>query len=67
MPDITTISSDKSERAIKVGKVIHLPNLPEYPKTLEEGIVYLINTEKMSLGDVNLLCKNASNILQMVL
>jgi len=67
MPDITTISSDKSERAIKVGKVIYSLNLLEYPKTLEEGIAYLINTKKMSLEDVNLLCKNASNILQIVL
>ena len=67
MPNITTISSNKSERAIKVGKVIHSPNLPEYPKTSKEGIAYLINTKKMSLEDVNLLCENASNILQIVL
>jgi hypothetical protein len=63
MPNITTISSDKSKQAIKVGKVIYSLNLLEYPKTLKEGIAYLINTKKMSLGDVNLLCKNASNIL----
>jgi hypothetical protein len=67
MPNITTISSDKSKWAIKVGKVIYSLNLLEYLKTLEEEIAYLINTKKMSLGDVNLLCKNASNILQMVL
>jgi len=60
MPDITTISSNKSERAIKVRKVIHSPDLPEYPKTLEEEIAYLINTKKMSLEDVNLLCENAT-------
>lgn len=63
MPDLTTISSDKSERAIKVGKVIYLPDLPEYPETSEEGVVYLVNTANMSTEDVDLLCENVGNPL----
>jgi hypothetical protein len=49
MLEITTISSDKSERAIKVGTVIYSPDLLEYPKTLDEGVAYLINTKNMSM------------------
>jgi hypothetical protein len=66
MLEITTISSDKSERAIKVGTVIYSPNLLEYPKTLDEGVVYLINTKKMSIEDVNILCENVSNLLRVI-
>jgi hypothetical protein len=63
MPSVTTISSDQSERAIKVGTVIYLPDLPEYPKTLDDGVAYLINTENMSTKDIDLMCENVSNLL----
>jgi len=58
----TVISSDKSQRAIKAAKVIFLPELPEYPETSDEGVAYLINTEKMSLSQVEMLCENVSII-----
>jgi hypothetical protein len=66
MLEITTISSDKSERAIKVGTVIYSPDLLEYPKTLDEGVAYLINTKNMSIEDVDVLCENVSNLLRIV-
>jgi hypothetical protein len=56
--ELTTISSNRSEQAIKVGKVIYLPELPEYPKTLEEGVAYLINIENIPGKDIDLICEN---------
>jgi hypothetical protein len=60
--ELTTISSDRTEQAIKVGKVIYLPELPEYPETSEEGVAYLINIENLPAKDIDLMCENVSNI-----
>jgi hypothetical protein len=46
--ELTTISSDKGERAIKVESVIYSPDLPKYPNTLENRVAYIVNVENMS-------------------
>ena len=60
--ELTTISSDRTEQAIRVGKVIYLPELPEYPETAQEGVAYLINVENLPAKDVDLMCENVSYI-----
>jgi hypothetical protein len=41
-----TISAS-SARSLTVEKVIHVPCMPDYPSTSENGIAYVIKTEGM--------------------
>jgi hypothetical protein len=61
--ELTTISSDRGERAIKVESVIYSPDLPEYPNTLENRVAYIVNVENMSKEQIDIMCENVSGLI----
>jgi hypothetical protein len=61
--ELTTISSDKGEQAIKVESIIYSLDLPKYPNTLENRVAYIVNVENMSKEQIDIMCENVSRLI----